>query len=204
MLNVKYIIGPRLPEDLSGYDERIRRAVEEFREFYSNFNVAYVGREYQVLENKHFLPRASLIYDYKVVDSGEEGLTQILSSSFKSGDIILLEEEDPKINLSTGIGEVNITKSIANEQVLEIETDESAFLIIRENFHPDWECFIDGKIEKIYKANYIFYGVFVPEGNHEVRFVYKSKTFNIASLLSFIGLMIFLSGLVYGFVKKTF
>ena len=77
---------------------------------------------------------------------------------------------------------------IANEKVLDVKTSKEAFLIIRENYHPDWKCYIDGKKEKIYTANYIFYGVFVPVGEHEVRFVYESGVINIASLLSLLDL----------------
>jgi len=189
MLNVKYIVGPRLPEDLTRYDERVKAAVAEFNRFYSNFNVAFTGREYQVLENKDFLPRASLIYDYIVIDSAEEILSQILSPAFIPGNIVFLEEK-PEIILSQGSGEVNINKIIANEKVLNVKTDKAAFLIVRENYHSDWKCYIDGKKEKIYRANYIFYGVFMPEGKHEVHFVYESRIFNLSLLLYSIGLII--------------
>ena len=203
MLNVKYIVGPRLPEDLTRYDDRVKAAVEDFRRFYSNFNVMFAGREYQVLENKDFLPRASLVYNYTVFDSAEEALSIILSSEFKPGNIVLLEEK-PEVTLSEGNGEVNINKIIANEKVLNVKTDKAAFLIVRENYHSDWKCYIDGKKEKIYRANYIFYGVFMPEGEHEVLFVYESGIFNLSLLLYLIGFIIFLSGLIYGYVKKKF
>jgi len=203
MLNVKYIVGPRLPEDLTRYDDRVKAAVEDFRRFYSNFNVMFAGREYQVLENKDFLPRVSLIYDYTVVESAKEALSLILSPEFKPGNIVLLEEK-PEIILSQGSGEVNINKIIANEKILNVKTDKAAFLIVRENYHSDWKCYIDGKKEKIYKSNYIFYGVFIPEGEHKVHFVYESGIFNLSLLLYLIGFIIFLSGLIYGFVKKKF
>ena len=199
MLNVKYIVGPRLPADLTPYDQRVKAAVESFKRFYLNFNAVFAGRSYLVLKNEDFLPRVSLIYDCTVVEGAEEALRRVLSSEFKPGNIVLLEEE-PGIALSEGEGEVSINKIIANEKILNVNTDKQSFLIIRENYHPDWKCYIDGRKEKIYKANYIFYGVFVPEGGHEVRFVYESRIFNLASFITFIGLFIFLIFLVV-FVK---
>jgi len=201
MLNIKYIIGPRLPEDLSGYDDRVREIVREYNKFYSNFEVAFLGREYQVLENENFLPRFSLIYNYTVANSTEEILSRILSPEFKTGNVAFLEE-DPKIALSTDNGKASTARIIANEKVLNVETSKTAFLIIRENYHPDWKCYIDGKQEKVYRANYIFYGVFIPEGEHQVRFVYQSKIFNIASLLSLLGFVIFLGALFFYFKDK--
>ena len=170
------------------------------RNFYSNFSVAFVGRKYQVLENTEFLPRFSLIYDYAVVNGPQEALNRILSSGFKPGDSVFLEE-DPGISMAYANGEVSLIKNIANEKILSIKSSKQAFLIVRENYHPDWKCYIDGKQEKVYKSNYIFYGVFIPEGKHEVRFVYESKIFNISCLLSFIGFLCFL-GVVASFIIR--
>ena len=196
MLNVKYIIGPILPEDLTGFNEKEKYVINELQKFYSNFSVAFIGRAYQALVNEDFLPRASLIYDYAVVDSAKEALDKILSPDFTPGNVVLLEEE-PKVDLAGDSGNVDIVKSIANEKILNVKTNGTAFLIIRENFHPDWKCYINGEKENIYKANYLFYGVFVPAGEHNVRLVYESKIFNIAFLLSCIGFATFLLGLVY-------
>ncbi len=201
MLNVKYLIVPRLPEDLTPYTERVKQVIKELRDFYSNFDVAFAGREYQVLKNESFLPRASLMYEYKVVDSAQDVLNEILSPEFIPGSIAILEKK-PDITLSEGEGDVDVVRMIANEKVLEVKTSKTAFLIIRENYHPDWKCYIDGKKEKIYKANYIFYGVFVPEGEHELRFVYESRVFNIASLLSLLGVIIFLTSAVFLLKKR--
>jgi len=201
MLNVKYIIGPRLPEDLSGYDDRVRGIIREYSKFYSNFKVAFLGRKYQVLEKENFLPRFSLIYDYSVVDSAKEVLNKILLPGFKPGDIALLEKE-AEISISRDMGKLDVIKNILNEKVLNVKTGKIAFLIVRENYHPDWKCYIDGKRQKIYRANYIFYGVFISQGAHKVRFVYESRIFNIASLLSLIGFVTFLIALVFCFKDR--
>jgi hypothetical protein len=195
MLNVKYVIGPNLPEDLSGYNTQVKKIVEEFREFYSNFRPAFVTRKYRVLENTNFLPRFSLMYSFEVLDSAEEVLDRILSAGFKPGESVLLEDS-PGFSVLEGEGELKIVRDIANERILDVKTDKRAFLIVRENCHPHWKCYIDGEQEKIYKANYVFYGVFVPEGEHEIRFVYESRIFNIISMFSLIGFIIFLVSLV--------
>ncbi|MEJ2568554.1 MAG: YfhO family protein, partial [candidate division WOR-3 bacterium] len=200
MLNVKYIIGPRMPEDLSVYDERTRKLIEAYNNFYSNFEVAFVGQKYQVLENRSFLPRTSLIYGYTVADSSEEVLSKILSEEFEPGNKAFLEEKT-EISLSKGKGKADLVKNIANERIIDVKTNNPAFLIFRENYHPDWKCYIDNKKEKIYKANYVFYGVFVPKGEHKVRFVYESGIFNVASILSLTGFLILLTACAFSFKK---
>ncbi|MEO0293875.1 MAG: YfhO family protein [candidate division WOR-3 bacterium] len=203
LLNVKYIVGPRLPQDLSGYDERVKEIIKEYNNFYSNFEVAFVGRKYQVLENRDFIPKFSLVDSFVVVRDPETVLNKVLSSKFEKDKVVFLEEEvERKISLSKELGKIEVIKNIANERVLNVETKEPSFLLVSENYHPDWKCYIDGKKEKIYKADYILYGVFIPEGKHKVSFVYESKVFNIASLLSFIGFLIFLGTFIVYFFRR--
>ncbi len=112
------------------------------------------------------------------------------------GKMAFLEEKS-EFTISEGKGSVEIEKYIANDRVFKIVTDKPAFLIVRENHHPHWKCYINGEERKIYRANYVFYGVFVPEGEHIVRFVYDSPLFNIVTALSFAGFLIFLVAVVF-------
>lgn len=198
MLNVKYIIAPRLPEDLSGYSQNTREIIEQYRSYYSNFELEGRGVRYIVLKNNNFLPRASLISEYSIASNEEEVLNRILSRTFKAGNTVILEE-NPKEEILEGTGYVSIKKYHANERIFETISEKRAFLILRENYHPHWKCYIDGKREKVYKANYVFYGVFVPAGKHIVRFVYESPLFNFVVALSFAGFLIFLTAIFFSF-----
>jgi len=202
MLNVKYIIAPRLPEDLSRYPEETRTLIEEYKNFYSNFELAGKGERYEVLRNNNFLPRASLVYEYSVANSGAEVLDRVLSPTFKPGNVVVLEENSEE-KLRQGEGFISVKEYQANERVFETVTEKESFFILRENYHPHWECYIDGKREKVYKANYIFYGVFVPEGKHTISFVYESSAFNLVAAMSFAGFLLFLVALVFPF-KEPF
>lgn len=76
----------------------------------------------------------------------------------------------------------NITKSIIeyrkldNPNILEMSVDAPCdiFLVRLENFHPSWKAFIDGKKARIYRANYAFQAVRIPEGRHYVAFKFSS------------------------------
>lgn len=201
MLNVKYILCPSLPEDLSRYNERVREVVKQYREFYSNFQEEYVSGRYQILENENFLPLASLISNCRVMDDPEQILNRILSPEYTPGDTVYLEESVDFRNTEID-GKVKLEKFGQNVKILEVKTGKPAFLIIRENYHPDWKAFIDGKKTEVYRANYVFYGVFVPEGNHRVKFEYKSSVVTLAGTFSFSGLVIFLMSLIVFFILK--
>ena len=200
MLNVKYIIAPRLPKDLSQYSKQYRTLIEQYAKFYSNFEPVWAESRYQVLRNNEFLPRVSLIYQYTVANSAKEALNRILSPAFKVGSEVILEEK-PLVRLKEGEGTVTILEYGVNERILNVNTNQDAFLLIRENYHPHWKCYIDGKREKVFTANYIFYGAFIPPGEHRVRFVYESSAFNISALLSLGGFLLFLIAVFFSFKK---
>ncbi len=201
MLNVKYIIAPLLPEDLSKYPESTREIIEQYRTFYSNFEPVGSEGRYLVLKNTNYLPRASLVSNYSVVKTENEALNTVLSPTFNAGNIVILEDNPNEKNFDNK-GSVSVIKYISNERIFKVSSEKSEFLLIRENYHPHWNCYINGEKEKVYRANYVFYGVFVPEGNHEVQFVYESKMFNIVSLFSLIGFLILISAVIISFRYK--
>jgi hypothetical protein len=201
MLNVKYIIAPRLPEDVSAYPARYKELIKQYSDYYNNFEVAYKGQNFQVLKNNGYFGRASILHKYEVIGEEANLLSYILSNDFIPGDYAILEE-DPLLEIGGTMDSVRVMEYHSNERSFHVKTDSTAFFMMRENYHPDWKCYVDGEKEKIYRANYIFYGVFIPKGEHEVRFVYESGVFNIASLFSFIGFIIFLAAVAFSFKKK--
>jgi len=202
MLNVKYIVAPILPEDLSRYNQNTREIIEQYRAFYSNFETVGRGERYLILKNTNYLPRASLISDYVVVKTEDEALNTVLSPTFKAGNLVILEENPNEQNLNNE-GSVSVIKYTSNERIFKVSLKKREFFVIRENYHPHWKCYINGAKEKVYRANYVFYGVFVPEGENEVQFVYESKMFNIVSVFSFIGFLILITSVTLSFRHKT-
>ena len=55
---------------------------------------------------------------------------------------------------------------------LKTKTDKPRWLVYSESNLPTWESRIDGQLTKIYMANYIYQAVFVPAGEHEIKFRY--------------------------------
>ena len=69
---------------------------------------------------------------------------------------------------------------------IEIRTasDLPAVLVLSENHYPGWQASVDGQFAETLRVNYNLRGVFLPAGAHEVRFVYRPKSFLIGLLIS--------------------
>ncbi|KKR10968.1 MAG: hypothetical protein UT40_C0042G0002 [Candidatus Woesebacteria bacterium GW2011_GWA1_39_21b] len=65
-----------------------------------------------------------------------------------------------------------------------MEADGNSFLFLSETFYPGWKAYVDGQEEKIFRANYIFQSIFIPKGEHNIRFIYQPVSFKIGLVLS--------------------
>ena len=83
----------------------------------------------------------------------------------------------------------------ANMFWLRVSTEKASTLILQQNFYPGWHAYIDEKETPIMKANLAFMAINIPEGNHEIKFLYKPKLIYklwVISTAALIALMLFL------------
>jgi hypothetical protein len=88
-------------------------------------------------------------------------------------------------------GGLRLVRETANH--LEFQTDGGVrprLLVISDAWHPGWRATIDGVEAPIHRANYMFRGVFVPAGEHTVRFDYWPVNFGWYLAASALGLCI--------------
>ena len=59
---------------------------------------------------------------------------------------------------------------------VQLKTDFSRrrFLVYNDNFYPGWRVFVNGREEKLYRANYAFKGVWVDPGEWAIEFRFGS------------------------------
>ena len=101
-------------------------------------------------------------------------------------DALILElvEDQP---LSAGAGTASWLSDLPTEIEIEVEMEQEGWLVLRDTFDPGWEAQIDQSEAKIFRADYLFRAVRVPEGKHVVRFRYRPDSFywgTASSLLS--------------------
>lgn len=129
------------------------------------FKVVFEDKSVAVLESLTVLPRAFTVGKWEIEKDTGEILNKLLNPKFPFKEKIILEE-DP--------GEVE------------------KMYFISDAYYPGWKAFVNGKETKIYRANYTFRAVPVPEGEHEIKFVYQPKSFFDGLKISVLSLVILL------------
>jgi len=201
-LNIKYAIGNlSFPEDLSPYDANQQRIIRSLK---NRFRLISPNSETNVYQNDSVLPRAYIVADYRIAE--ENKILDILKSSGFDPRAEVILEDDPGLPHAPGklpMSEARIADYSANRVVCQTDGPVSGFLVLADNWHPDWCAFIDGKPVKLYRANYLFRSVYVPVGKHEVVFAFVSKGFNTGKIITILSLIAALALILVPAVIKT-
>jgi len=185
VLNLKYIIAPNLPEDISGYDQNSQRIIVFIKNYLSRFRPVYKGYQHTVYQNDSVLNRACIISDYVVLPE-EKILDFMKSPEFNPREAIILEDSVniPHPDKKFPMADALIKKYTPNQIVIETNSPYPGFLLLIDNWHPDWQVLVDGKKERLLRANYTFRAVYLSEGRHNVIFEYKSRPFAIGLIIT--------------------
>jgi hypothetical protein len=140
MLNIKYIIAPNLPEDISKYDMQTQRAIMEIKDYLSRFNLKFMARRYSVYENKNALPRAYVVPDYQILEESEI-LDVLKTNEFDPRQFVVIEETPGVPHPEEGfiLVEAKIAEYSANKITCIAESSYPGFLVLTDNWHPDWK-----------------------------------------------------------------
>ena len=155
---------------------------------------------YYVYENPDACPFFYLAKRYVVMDDEKE----ILDFLRKKGNCWTVVLDKPPHVPADSLGGGDWAKDKVIEEgydpekgYIKLKTYSQGwrFLVVSENYHPNWKAYIDGKRKPLFRANYVWKGVFVPPGDHRVELIYSSKMASMwrrVSLLSVFGILIVL------------
>ena len=133
------------------------------------FTKVFEENQTKIYENTKVVPRTFFAEQTLTVVSKQETIGKMFESGFDPGFTAYLEDEVDNANIGKGTAQITSYKD--NEVTIETNNDKEGFLVLTDSFYPSWHAKIDSSSEvKIFRADYIFRGVFVPAGKHTVRF----------------------------------
>jgi len=192
LLGIKYVL---YFDDQNPKNSNINKFPQNlFRPIWQNNN--WYGLEYTKV-----LPRVFLTNTIHIQRNGQKIVDSLFDNNFDLSSNIILEEKPselfsfPQNRIDLQKVSLDSSVKIAQYEPQKIEiitrTDKPQMLFLSDNYYPGWKAYIDNKETKIYRANYTFRSVYLPQGNHVVKFIYQPLSFSIGftiSLLSFVTL----------------
>lgn len=158
--------------------------------------VERVGRATTVLENRRALPRAWLVEEVLAV-SPEQARAAIRTSVLPGGRpfdprrTVLVEPPLISARVAGFDPAGRAEAREVSETVLEVRTvsRSAAFLVTSDTWSPGWTATVDGVPTQILRSDIYLRSLFLPPGEHLVRFVYRTPCARPGAAASALGLV---------------
>lgn len=148
---------------------------------------------YRLFENKESLGQAYIVHNFKLVDSDSAALESIASPDYDYKHKVVLEST-PQIQMPEEVDgdtdRVVVDRPNPNSVVINATSAASGILVLTDTYYPGWKAFLDGREVPILRANYLFRGIELPQGSHQVRFTYEPFSFWLGVALAVAALLI--------------
>jgi hypothetical protein len=131
----------------------------------------YADADFEVYKYTQPLPRARMYYDVATERDDTKLLKKFYSEDFDYNKTLLLEEI-VDVGGKKGQHSIVFLKDQANTISIKVMTSAEGMLFLADPYYPNWKAKVNGKEEKIYRANYAFRAVKVPKGESKVEFYY--------------------------------
>jgi hypothetical protein len=157
----------------------------------------------RVYLNEGYFPRAFVVYRAKVVPQAEAALGRLTEPGFDLRNVVVLEETPPpehvlSADVPTGDKEtIEITDYRLNNVTLRTRTPAPGYLILADANYPGWRATVDGQEAHVYQADYVLRAVYLPPGEHEVRFFFRPASLVFGAGVSATALFMWLGLLLY-------
>ncbi len=179
-------------------------------------NVPILDKSYEdenlfVYNNSSALPWFYVRNNFDIDRDENSILQKILNGQMDLNSAVVIEKDIPENSnieyteneqpIKYNINIVNYESMQGNIE-LDVSLEKSGFLVLSENFHVNWKCFVNDVETEVYKANYLFKGIFLNEGNHNVKFIFENLLVEISQNIMIISLLIIVVLLIYTNIRK--
>ncbi|QQG41088.1 MAG: YfhO family protein [Candidatus Levyibacteriota bacterium] len=125
----------------------------------------------RIYENTSALPRTFFVSKIHQGFVKEDLIKFLFNDSVNFRDEAILEGEGGfPMSKEVEKNKAEIIQYTENSISIKTENFGQSFLVLTDMYYPAWHAYIDGKETKIYRTNYTFRGVFVPNGKHIIEF----------------------------------
>lgn len=154
-----------------------------------------------IVENLRVLPRARVVYTYRVVEDRSQQQQVLASAEHNSATTVLLDVL-PEVELrSQGQGRARVSSFIPNRVEIDVTSSIQGLLVLADTYYPGWRAFVDGEERSILRADHLFRAVAVPAGRSQVVFEFKPVANAVGAGISLGTVLLALGAILLGFFR---
>ena len=149
--------------------------------------------------NTRALPRALVLHNAIAVGSDEAAFDLIHRDDFDPAQTVVVKNGQPLSQTPTS-APIEILQYDLNQSRFRVTTDQPAYFLLSDIYHPDWRASVDGQETEIFAADYALRAIYLEPGSHEIRFWFRPVSWQIGLALTAVS---WLSLLLYGWRKMA-
>ncbi len=208
IMRVKYVLSPRPVVDPAW---RLLRTGESYvlpREGprSSGEPRAYEAVSAHLYENRKVLPWAFLVSHYIVAPNGQLRIDLLQNKGFDPSRCLVLEERPTASSPGKGPipdrDRVRMVSRGLNRMELEVFCQGPRLLFVSETYYPGWKVEVNGREERIYRANHAFRAVTLGPGRHHLLWEYRPNSLLWGAGISAFSLLVLVGSLVFHGLRK--
>jgi hypothetical protein len=129
-------------------------------------------------------------------------LERLASKDFDPLTTVLVDEPISLGNQAVFQAEARIVEYENQLVNIEASLDSPGILVLADSFYPGWNAYVNGRQEKVYRANLFFRAVPLPAGTHTVQFRYEPRSFAIGRAVSIITFLSVIAVAILLYLRK--
>jgi hypothetical protein len=159
-------------------------------------NVDRIQRRSTATGNAWFVDRVTFVKDnnqeMQAISSFDPSKESFVHEEFKS------KIDEKRLGLANNAS-IKLTSYHPDKMEYEYSAPNDVFAVFSEVYYDKgWKAYVDGEEVPILRADYILRALQLPGGNHKVEFVFDPETVKISSIVSLIGSIILVLGILGG------
>ena len=175
----------------------------------SQFDLVY-DREVKIYENRDAFPRAFVVHRALLAGAQDPAIALMKRPDFDpntkavvegdlSSDQLAALAASPVVDSSS----VELTSYSDNRVNILARMEHPGLLILSDTYYPGWKAYVDGKEVPVYPTDLALRSVFVPAGEHEVKFVFSPDLFKLGSGITITSLALLMMYAAWAPAKRT-
>jgi Ca2+/Na+ antiporter len=137
-----------------------------------SFQLVHAEGQTKIYENTAVFPRVFFVRNIYTAEKKEDVIQKMFDPSINLRNTAVIEvSKHLTVQSHYILGRAEIVEYNNQAVVVKTSSDGDGFLVITDSYYPTWKAELDGRAElDIYRTDYNFRGVFVPKGEHLIRF----------------------------------
>jgi Bacterial membrane protein YfhO len=113
-------------------------------------------------------------------------LLALAGTNFNPRTEVYLPPEARGTVTATNVATMRLSAEQFSAPEIDADVDASAptMLVAAQSYYHPWRAYVDGGNVPLFRANYAFQAVAIPQGKHHVRLIYRDWAFEIGAVIS--------------------